>query len=304
MRKLKILLTNNHLEYFLGSELWLFTMARELQKRGHEVSIFTYLKGIMLDAFSYNGMKVIDEIEDKYDIAIMNHNSTLIQAPKSAYKIFTCHGPMVEMEQPIDGADTYVSVSNEVYDSMYDKGYPSTVICNPINLDLHKNERPVNDKLKNVLLLSNKISVTDGAFHEINTACKELDLNLTPIGINMGTAQWETEKWINCSDLVISMGRGIYEAMACERNVIVAGYGGLVGFLDEKNYPKFVQMNCSGRMAQEAMSSKGFVKEFLKYNPKQGIINRELIKKNHNVKDVVDRYLSFYYFEKYGTNLS
>lgn len=299
MKKLKILLTINHLEYFLGSELFLFTVVEDLRERGYEVSVFAYLSGIMMQAFEHMGIEVVNKIEDKYDMTIVNHNSTLIQSPKSAYKIFVSHGPFVDLEQPILGADKYISISEEVYQNLYSKGFYSSILYNPVNLKKYKSQRPINGNLENILLLSNKLVPTDNEFKVINEACSRLGLRLTPIGLGFGTSQWETEEWINNSDLVISMGRGIYESMACERNVIVAGYGNLVGFIDKKTYPKFLKTNCSGRGSQELITVDGLIREFKKYNPEQGKINRELAKKNHDVKKFVDKILNFYFYRKY-----
>lgn len=287
------------LEYFLGSELFAFTVAKELKKQGHSVDIFTYLRGVMSDAFTYSGFSMVDTVENKYDLAIISHNCCLVQAPKSAYKIFVSHGPIPEVEQPIGGADKYISVSEEVYQNLYNKGFPSSVLYNPINLEKYKSQKPINAKLKNVLLLSNKSSAEDNSFQVVYQACNELGLRLTPIGLGMGTAQWEIEEWINNADLVISMGRGIYEAMACGRNVVVAGYGNLVGFVDKKTYPEFLKTNCSGRGSQELITVDGLIREFKKYNIEQGKINRELTEKNHDVKKFVDKLLKFYFYRKY-----
>lgn len=298
-RPLKILLMTAWLENFLGSELFLFSIAEEFKSRGYNIEIYTYLKGTMSDAFKIINVPLVDKIEDKYDMAIISHNCCLIQSPKSAYKIFISHGPFVDVEQPILGADKYISISEEVYQNLYSKGFHSSVLHNPVNLEKYKSQRPINENLENVLLLSNKLTPIDSEFKVINEVCKQLELRLTPIGLGFGTAQWETEEWINNSDLVISMGRGIYESMACGRNCIVAGYGNLVGFIDKKTYPEFLKTNCSGRGSQELITVDGLIRELKKYNPEQGKINRELAEKNHDVKKFVDKLLNFYFYRKY-----
>ena len=297
-KKLKILLMTAWLENFLGSELFLFTVAENLKSRGYEIEVYSYLWGVMSDAFKIIDVPPVDKVEDKYDLAIISHNCCLIQAPKSAYKILTSHG-FPDVEQPIPSADKYVSISEEVYQNLFSKGFYSSILYNPVNLEKYKSQRPINQKLENVLLLSNKLKPTDDEFKIINEACKQLGLRLTPIGLGFGTAQWEIEEWINNSDLVISMGRGIYESMSCERNCIVAGYENLVGFINKKTYPEFLKTNCSGRGSQELITVDGLIRELQKYNSEQGKINRELIEKNHNVVKFVDKLLNFYFYRKY-----
>ncbi len=290
--KLNILLMTAYLEFFLGTEIWSFAIAERLKQIGHDVEIFSYLKGIMSDAFKIINVPLVDKIEDKYDLAIINHNGCLIQAPQSAYKIFISHGVNPEIEQPISGADKYISISEEVYQNSKRLGFDSEIILNPVNLDRFKSINPINKKLKNVLLLSNKESVQDKSFQEINKACKELGLRLTAIGRQFGTAQWETELWMNSADLVISLGRGIYESMAAGRNCIVAGYDMMGGFVDKKTYRELIKTNCSTRPSIEKITKENVIRELKKYNKEQGEINRKIAEKNHDVVNITNCYLN------------
>lgn len=296
-KKLKILLTNAWLEHMLGSEQFVFTITEELKKRGHEVTVFSYLQGIMSEAFNLIGIKTIhdtSELKEKYDLILVNHNGCLINIPKG-FKIFTSHSPFVEIEQPIVGADRYVGISEEVCNNLWSYGFRPIIIYNPVNLERFKSVKPINKELKNVLLLSNKSHPQTKEFHVIVSACEELGLNLNVVGLGSGTAQWEVEKHINTADLVISMGRGIYESMAVGRNCVVAGYGKLAGFVDNKSYFEFRKWNCSGRIkTAEDITVQGLIKEFKKYNTEQGEKNRKLAEKYHSVEKIVDNYLKIY----------
>jgi hypothetical protein len=109
---MKILLSNRSLTFWAGSETWVATMAKELAKN-HLVHIYTGRNNLLKEYGEY------DENID-YDIALINHNSCLKELkdkPNIRKKVYTSHGIMPGPEQPILGADRYVSISEEVQSS-------------------------------------------------------------------------------------------------------------------------------------------------------------------------------------------
>ncbi|MEK6883070.1 MAG: hypothetical protein AABY22_25825, partial [Nanoarchaeota archaeon] len=212
--KSRILIMLPWSEFFLGTEQFMYAMVVELLRREYSVDIFSYLKKVHWEFLRTTGATLLDNdvIEDKYDLAIINGNNCLIKAPKSAFKIFISHGTVPSVEIPIPGADRYVSISQEVQYNLKKYAYDSIIIRNGIDCERFKSVKKINKKLKTVLVLNNQISQDGLDFKIINEVCNEMNLTLLPLGLGCGTSQWETEGWINESDLVISMGRGIYEA--------------------------------------------------------------------------------------------
>jgi len=303
---LKILLMLGWSEYFLGCETHTYSMTKELIKLGHEVHIFTYLKGKMWERMKETGAILLeDKIENEYDLAIINNNGCLIKAPKSAYKIFISNGVIPTNEHPVPGADRYVAVSEETHVNLLNKGYyDSIVVRNGIDCERFSSIKPINKKLKNVLLLSNKQSPYTNEFLVIDEACRKMNINLMVCGLQFGTSVWETEEFINKADLVISLGRGVYESMACERNVIIADYNGMDGFVDKNTYIESRKNNCSGRRFGNQITIDSITKELKKYNIKQGKKNRNLILQNNDIKKIIENYLSLNYFGKVRKNLN
>lgn len=291
-KKTKILLMLGWSEYFLGCETHTYAMAKEMINQGHEVHIFTYLKGEMWKKMRETGAKLLkDDIKDEYDVAIINNNGCMPLAPKSAYKIFVSNGVIPTAEHPIDGADKYISISEEVKNNLSDLGYESIIIRNGVDCERFSPQKQINKKLKNVLFLSNKQNPHSKDFLEIEKACKKMKLRLMACGLQFGTSVWETEEFINLADVVISLGRGIYESMACERNVIVADYQGMDGFLDENTYLEARKHNCSGRRFNHEITTDNVIKELKKYNIEQGSKNRNLILDYQNIKNTINNYL-------------
>lgn len=282
-------------EFFLGTETYIYALAKELLSLGHQVSVFTFLKKVAWEFMRTLDVELLgDEVPDKFDLSIINGNNCFLKAPKSAFKIFISNGTVPSVEYPILGADRYVSISEEVQFNSKKYDYDSVIIRNGVDCEKFKSVKKIGKKLETVLLLNNQINQRGSDFTVIKQVCDEMKLTLLPLGLSMGTAQWEIENWINEADLVISMGRGVYEAMACERNAIVAGYGKMVGFVDNKTYPEFIKFNCAGRGVHPNISKENLRLELLKYNQEQGYKNRKLILKYNDIKQTVQNLLDLY----------
>jgi len=298
-KKTKILLMLGWSEYFLGCETHTYTMAKEMVRLGHEVHIFTYLKNEMWKKMGESGVKLLkDDIEDEYDIAIINNNACILRAPKSAYKIFISNGVIPLSEHPIEGMDRYVAVSEEVKHTLRSLGYDSVIIRNGIDCERFKSTSKIKKKLKNVLLISNKQNPHSKEFLVIDEVCRKMKLHLAVCGLQFGTSTWEVEEFINQADLVITLGRGVYEAMACERNVLIADYQEMDGLVDDDVYYEARKHNCSGRRFHHEINLKNITERFDRYDLKHGKRNRQLILKDNNITKTVENYLNLYKFRK------
>ena len=198
-------------------------------------------------------------------------------------------------ERPFPDLFKYISITREVQQLLLinykikSTLIPQSVDCNRFNV-----KKPINDKLKNVLF----IGKGKKAWGNIIEVCKELKLNLTKAGVHTkGILNMENE--INKNDLVISMARGAYEALACGRNVIsyesrynTQPHGhGLIK--SEKDIENALIDNFTGRSLKEDgfMNKEQLKKEFLKYDKKYGDIARKYMLENLNTIDICKKYI-------------
>jgi len=275
---MKILLTNNTLENLAGSETWVMTIDKALEELGHQVGTCVASGKDLL----------IGKIIENPDLAIINHNSCLnALSGLNCKKIFTSHGIIPDLEQPVKGADIYVSVSEEVQDNLKSKGFESVIIRNPIDCDKFKSTRPINDTIKKVLFSSNYQGY---AKNVVIQTCKELGIELEIIG-GQNRVSNIVDK-INEADLVIGLGRTAYEAMACERNVIIFDYNGADGIATPESLLEFRKNNCSGRRYRKMFTVEDLKNEFSKYSQENGKRLREYILKNNNAIKIVKQYLA------------
>jgi glycosyltransferase involved in cell wall biosynthesis len=278
---MRILLSNHSLFKLGGSETWVRTMYDELVRCGHDVHIYTPVHQLWRDIPDF-----IPKLH--YDLGILNHSNCVkhLAGANIGRRIFTSHGIIPQPEWPIPGCDVYVAVSEEVQASMADRyGVESVVIRNPINLDRFRPTRPLSPVLRRVLFLSNygwtvAETMAEGA----------QDLEFRRVG---GEHRIENvEEAINWADLVVGLGRSVYEAMACGRNVVVYDYQGADGFVDTDTIYEYRKRNCSGRTNRIKLSPGTFRYELNRYDPSLGPQLRVYAEAHHDVRQIAEEYLS------------
>lgn len=256
---MRILLTNNHLARFGGSETWVLTMAREILRQGHELGVYTREKGVVSDLlFDY-----LDDYPEDYDLALINHTSCAhVQARK---RIFTSHSPFIDLEKPPTGMDVYVAVSENIQ-RKYDLPH---LIKNPIDTELFKPTRKINDTPESILAIT-EVPVPLDSFKPVR------DKETMP-------------QLMDKADLVITIGRGVLEAMSTGRNVIVYDNRPGMGMCADGYLTPPITGNVGG---EYKLGSIDFDAELKKYDPEHGERNREYILKHHDVRNILNQYLN------------
>lgn len=254
---MKILITNHHLAQMGGTETWVMTMVEELAKE-HEVGVYTLNKGYVSDLLK-------DYLDDKpagYDLALINHNTCANVDAK--FKIFTSHGTEPLIEAPPKDMDAYVAVNENVA-----KKYNiPNIIKNPINTERFRPTSPIGNKPERIL------DVTNNAYPYKATRPSRTKNNMPEL--------------INQHDLVISGGRGALEAMSCGRPVIT--WDRKFGW--EERGDGYLHPPLQGYVAGPYELRKiDWEEEISKYNKRHGERNRQYILDNHDVRDIVRKYL-------------
>ena len=292
MNKLNILVANSKLNSIGGSETFSYTLISELKKQGHFVEYFTFEKGLVSDKIE-NILGVFFKTKNKYDLILANHNTCVEKLYGIGYIIQTCHGIFPKLEKPSIFSNAYVSISQEIQESLSMHGISSKIILNGIDLSRFRCVNKLNNNLKSVLSLCHSI--------EANKLLKEvcLDLNIElKIAYKYDKPVFEIENKINEVDLVIGLGRSAYEAMACGRPVVVwdnRKYFSSVGDGYVKNILGFsVINNCSGRYLNKEYTKDDLKQEILKYNHLDSIFFREFAEKKLNITSVVHEYFDYY----------
>lgn len=277
--KKKIVITNIGLNEYYGTETWTYAMAKELSKYNYDLTV--YSPGIGKIAEKIKEFCEVTDVKNKhsYDLAIVNHNVNFNIDAK--FKIFTSHSKFIDVEQPPKEAEHVYGVTEYIYPK---------VIRNGIDCDRFK-PNGINDKLKNILYLSNPHYA--GAKEFLREACEGYNL------ITLDEQRFDIESLIKEADLVISLGRGALESMAMGKNVIYADHrkgwmrefrGG--GLITKDNYEDFKKGEW--QKDRKLISIKKLREELEKYDKKIGEFNRQMILKDFNIKKTAKKYIDIW----------
>lgn len=287
---MNILIANSEMEnFFGGTQTWTITMVKALRELGYNVH-FTGVNRKINPLFQPEFQPLLE----KYDLLIANGNVAFNSFRNIApFSILVLHGVLPQMEQPVGGANIMLGVSEEVQANIERHGFVCDgIVRNPIDLDKYKTSNPTKE-IKTIGFLDRR-----RRFPFISELTKEY----TVIQIGNPPTTKVKEELDKC-DLVVARGRGIYEAMALSKNVIVSGNNSgrnrgtelMDGFVDNETFYDFRLNNCSGRRrAIRVTSAQMFLEQIKKASIEQGHRNRSLMEKNNDAKLIAQQIISYY----------
>ena len=309
MKGLNILLGCDNLKS-TGTGTFIYSLNNELLKRGHDVDIFTFNNGLIGSRLP----NLITNISknSKYDLLILSQKNIVDEILKlnvSGFKIYVSlmydnfdkkkfpneTGPFNEMNR-------VVTLSEESQNKLQSNGVKSSVIFMGYDCNRFRPIKPIKKEKPRIL------SAVRGetANKMIKQACEILDLEfvswLKPWDYVSKTEDGsvaDVEKWINKSDIVIGLGRVVYEAMACGRQPIIFDdrwYQGNLGdgIVTPDNIEKFREYNCSGRYSKRKFEVEDIVEEINLYNPTYWYRFRKFILENMNIVNITNQYLDIW----------
>lgn len=302
---MKILITNHCLYSNAGTENYVFEIAQYFAQHGHNVYIFSPLVGktvrdlVSKDICITNNLKKIQNVD--FDVIHAHHNKTAMLVRKYfpyTPMIFFSHGVLPSLEQPPE-SEVYVSlygaVSEEVKENIVNNyGIEESrvvIVRNFVDLTKFRLKKEVNASLKNVLVVSNHYS--GEVRQNIESVCNKKNLSLVHIGLPDNSVD-DVENYINDADLVITLGKGVLESLACKRNVIVYDIYGSDGFLKKKSYYASRKNNFSGRQFGKNLNEKELATLFDKYDPENHKELHGIIKSEHSIEHAYEDLIELY----------
>lgn len=258
-KALHILLTNHHLLSHQGSEVFTFTIADFLIRKGHQVSIYSAYIGKLRKDFEKIGAVIVSDLrllkDQDFDVAHVHHH---INAYEIRYYfphlpiVLLCHGIIfLENPPPLDlKISQYLATSERVRDSMVTKGVEKEKILifrNMVDSSKFYPFSEINQQPQRALILSNKIDHTNE--NVIRQACKALNIKTMFVGARFQQVDYEQMPLlINKADIVFSLGRGVIETMLCGRIPIVFDYEGGDGMVTPSTITQNMTCNFSGNL--------------------------------------------------------
>lgn len=292
---MKILVATNHLVAVGGSELYTYDLIKSLKDRSDcTVEYFTFGKG-EVSAKIEKDLGVSFMTRKHYDLILANHVPVIERLYRYGPIIQICHGVFPPLEQPSPHADFHIAISEETAEHLAYIGVKKNrqkVILNGLDIQQKSVQKPVNLQIQNVLSLCQ----SDAANDMLLEICRERNWNFTAFNKHVNPTM-NIETVINANDVVIGIGRSVYDAMACGRPCIIfddRSYNGNMGdgYLEPDEFDRYVINNCSGRYTQKQFDKASLMLEFMKYDARDGIALRRIAEQMLDMDQVGDQLIS------------
>lgn len=294
---MKILVTNNTLGNIPGGSEWhAHELCLALKRKGCDVHAYSPTLGWFAENLKKEGVDVFSNPpEGDYDLILASHLSTInsLNRKKTRGKLVQiCHGVYPSLEQPSSKIDHHVAISEEVKQHLKIKGFESTIIFNGVD---HSRYKPSEESGSGV------VSMCQGelANKMIKNACNELNVGFTELN-KFKSYRYDLYDVIPKFDVVVSLGRGAYEAMACNKKLLVLDSRHYVssykaigdGIASLENVDEFMKNNCSGRSKNLMYSQSDVTAAIKKLLSSQNPNLRGFSESNLNIDLQADKYIS------------
>jgi glycosyltransferase involved in cell wall biosynthesis len=274
-----------------GTETFTYTLLKALSGKGHKIYFYSpFMAGKILTKTKKLNIFISNNLADfqqeKIDVIHCHHSPTAILArfffPHTPL-VYLMHGPLVFLEQPpkILQANYYGAISQEISRQLLKQKIPEKklfIFPNSIDTDRFTAMGSLPMWPKNLLVLSNYLN-SQGK-KTIKSVARKLNLEVQFIGKNRQI--WPVEKYIHKADIVMSLGRGVIEAMACAKPVLIFSYDSDMyktgdGLVTKDNIDRVAISNFSGRSSQIPFNEANLQTELEKYHPDMGVFNRQYV---------------------------
>jgi O-antigen biosynthesis protein len=290
------ILTSSYTLDRAGVPTFTLTMVNELKRLGHDVCVYSPKGGALADKMA----TVSDPARyEQPDLIIAQHSKCaygLAKAHPTTPFLYYVHGVLPDLEQPPRNirVDRWLVINTQTRDHIIRQYVPPTKI--DIVRDFIDTEefRPpsvvmVEPEAKpRVIFISNYKKWKQ--YYRLTEACRRLGWPLTCVGAPYGRSR-NIVRDIQEHDIVVSWGRGILEGMACGKPVISYDCELGDGMLDTARYFESRERNFSGYECRYMFTVDDLVAELCRYDPSDGVRNRELVLLHHDVRVGVQKIL-------------
>jgi len=304
MRSLKILITNNTLAEYAGSELYVRDLALSLRNRGHRPVAYSQILGRLSEELQGAGIPVIGDLKSLTiipDIIHGHHNletmTALLYFPDTPAICF-CHGYVPWQEHPpvFPRIMRYLAVDRACLDRLYENGIPPSrieVLLNFVDLDRFKPRKPQPRTPQKALVFSNYAN-ENNYLPILRDACERAGIQLDVAGRDSGHPCYQPEALLPDYDLVFAKGRAALEALAVGCAVITCDASGFGSMVTTGNFDTLRFLNFGFRTLTRPMDIEIILNEIKCYNALDAQEVSSRIRKEADMNDAIDRLLTLY----------
>ena len=274
---MRVLITNNTLDWRAGSELYVRDVALGLLRRGHQPVAFSTRLGAVAEELRAATVPVVDDLGRLAvppDLIHGHHHLettiAMLHFPGVPVVSF-CHGwlPWEECPPRSPRIRRYVAVDELCHERLVaEHGIaPDRVdtVLNFVDLARFRPRGALPTRPGRALVFSNR---ADEASHlpEIRAACAELGIRLEVAGAGSGRALDRPEEVLPEFDLVFAKGRAALEALATGAAVVVCDAHGLGPMVTTSALARLRALNFGVRVLPRRIERAAVVEEVRRYD--------------------------------------
>ena len=290
--RLRIVIGTHRLSAPGGTESYVATVARELERLGHEVTVTAEQLGPAADAAERAGMQLArstDELPPECDALLVQDatmTAVLAQRYPTARLVYVAHSGTSDHQLPVQlpgVVDVIVANSDRFAARIRSLALdvPIVRLREPIDTDSFTPGHPLPERPRRALILSNYL--TGERARALLTAWEEAGIECTHIGVP-ATVDHDPRSAIADADIVVAKARAALEGMTAGRAVYVYDQFGGDGWVTPDNYPAFEADNFAGLSGDRPRTPGDLRADLDAYHPDMGWMNRELARIHHGAR--------------------
>jgi len=289
---MEIVLATTGLAGIGGSETYLLTVAEQLQRLGHDVTVHATTGGAMSEFMAGRGIPVtIGErgLPGACD-AILVQDAAMAYALAERWpetpQVFRCPSALHDFQFPpqLPGIVAAVVVCSDRMVRHVEglAGEREIVrLRQPVDTQRLRPRGEIRERPRRAVLLGNYVS---GRRRElIVEAWGSAGVECETVGVH-GEATPEPASAIAAADIVVGKARAIVDAMACGRAAYVLDVAGGDGWVTEERYPAMEADNFAGQATDWSLDRQRLVADLADYRPEMGQANRDLVLAHHDAR--------------------
>jgi hypothetical protein len=283
---MKLLLATNHLGLG-GSESYLLTVAEQLDRLGHEVSIYAVELGGGAEIARERALPLIGEAElqGDFEAALVQDAGVSLQIADrcpGVPQLFVAHSAMFDLQAPpqLPGLVGAVVVLNDrVGERMrsFGTGVEVVRLRQPIDTQRFAPRGVLPEVPRRALLLSNNPSADRIAMLE--AACRSAGIEVERVGGVAGQTH-DPRPQLAAADIVIGYGRSVLEGMALGRAAYVYDWKGGDGWVTAESYPAIEADGFAG-FSDRMIDGDSLAGDLRRYSASMGPVNHDLVYAHH-----------------------
>lgn len=290
---MRVLLSSENFAGFAGTETYTVTVARELDRLGHDAAIYSPNRGAMAEFAREEGVPVLggEQLPPSCDLVIASDAATcheLAGRYHDAVVVCVVHSADHMLQAPPqveDRCQAIVVLNDRVRRAVQARASHAPVVRlrQPIDLLRYCYLGPGRPAARTALVTTNY--VTGQRATVIEQGCRARGLDVRWIGTT--TAPTATPEFaIADADVVIGLGRGVLEAMAAGRATYVYGIVGGDGWVTPEQYPAMEADGFAGTALRDVViDADRLAEDLTSWNEHMGEINRDLSSAHHSARE-------------------